>query len=138
MAKFVAVRYVIDLGRPQEQTSEFANNGNLWTATAVEGAPLVNSLNLGLLIPRSVGAHVVDVYWVFSGMHCDGLGDVIAPYLDGNCLQAGENALGTLHFTVASGAAGGLHARLRLVVMGRRIRVVRLASIGRTTRPASG
>jgi hypothetical protein len=106
MAKFVSVKYVIDPGTVQETTYVFSNNGNLWTGTSLGGLPLVNSLTLGLLMPRSVGEHVVEVYWVFSAMHCDGIGDVIAPYLEGgNCLAAGENRLFSPHITVTPGAA---------------------------------
>jgi hypothetical protein len=107
LAKFVAVKYVIDPGTSQEQTYQFLNNGNVGTSTTADGLPIVNSLTVGVLIPRSVGEHMVAVYWVFSSMHCDGLGDVIGPFPNGNCLQAGEHRLGTLHFTVTPGEAGG-------------------------------
>jgi hypothetical protein len=85
LAKFVGVTYVVDPGTAQEQTHAFPNDGGLWTGI-LEGLPAVNTITLGTLAPLAVGAHVVEAYWVFSALHCDGL----AAVLDENCLPAGE------------------------------------------------
>lgn len=99
IAKFSAVRYVVDPGTKHEKTYVFANDGNLWTGV-LGGSPLVNTITLGSLDPLPVGTHVVETHWVFSTMHCDGLGEVIAPYLEGgNCLL-GEDTVSRLEFEV--------------------------------------
>lgn len=99
LAKFVAVKYVIDPGTRQEKTV-VSTEVTLFTANV--GQVLLVPLNS--LQPLSVGEHVVDVSWVFNSMHCDGIGDLIASYPDGgNCLVAGENEVATLSFKVTSG-----------------------------------
>ena len=96
-AKFVAVRYVIDSGTRQERTYVFPNTDELWTGV-VDGLPTVNPLTLGTLHPLSEGQHVIDRYWRFSGLHCDGL----AANIDENCLPAGDSFFGRVTFDVVS------------------------------------
>ena len=102
-AKFVAVKYMIDPGTLQEQTYIFPTSDKLWTGPhPIVGLPAVHPITLGTLRPLSVGEHVVQVYWVFSAMHCDGLGDVIEIF----CLGPGEIAYGPpATFKVLPGAA---------------------------------
>ncbi|HEY7033526.1 MAG TPA: hypothetical protein VH482_19475 [Thermomicrobiales bacterium] len=87
IAKFSGVKFVIDPGTNQEKTVEFPNDGNLFTGT-LNGEVVVSPITLGTLEPLAVGKHVVDVYWEFSAMHCDGIDVVIGA--DGNCLPAGD------------------------------------------------
>src|SRR5207249_385501 len=89
VAKFIAVKYVVDPGTRQEKTYVFPNKGNLWTGTMF-GLPHVNTLTLAALKPLPVGQHRIDMYWVLSAMHCDGFSDVIAD----SCLLAGETRIG--------------------------------------------
>jgi hypothetical protein len=42
---------------------------------------------------------VVDTYWEFRAMHCDGFGDDTGP--GGNCFPAGETKLPAMAFEVA-------------------------------------
>ena len=92
VAKFQGVKYVIDPGTSQEQTVVFPNTSALFVGSGAQfpSTPddwvVVSPMTLGTLAPLPVGAHVVDVSWVFSAMHCDGLGKKIAD----NCLPAGE------------------------------------------------
>jgi hypothetical protein len=48
--------------------------------------PAVWPGTLSIAKPLSVGQHRVEVYWVFSAMHCDGLDGVI----EENCIGPGE------------------------------------------------
>ena len=101
LAKFVAVKYVIDPGTFQERTYVFPTSNKLWIGT-IEGFPAVHPITLGALKPLNVGEHVVQVYWVFSAMHCDGFGAVI----EENCLGPGEIQYGPPRaFEVTPGAA---------------------------------
>ncbi len=85
LAKFVAVKYVVDPGTPQARTYVYQKSSKLWTGIA-GGLPAVNTLTLSRLQPLPPGQHVVEVYWVLSGLHCDGL----AADLANNCIPAGE------------------------------------------------
>lgn len=86
-AKFTALKLVIDAGTRQERTVVFPNEGNLFTGPAdiFPGNPadwfVVTPVTLGTVQPLSVGDHVVQVYWVFSAMHCDG----VAAIVEENC-----------------------------------------------------
>ena len=99
LAKFVGVKYVIDRGTLQERTYVFPTSDKLWIGT-VAGLPAVNGVTLSLLNPLSVGDHFVELYWVFSAMHCDGLGAVI----EENCIPAGETLYARTAFVVTPGA----------------------------------
>lgn len=106
IAKFVGVKYVVDPGTAQEKTYVLKNKRHLWTGVNVFGDPLVNTLTMGTLPPLSVGQHVVRTSWLFSQMHCDGLGDVIGELPGGaNCLEAGERHVSTIAFEVKAGQA---------------------------------
>jgi hypothetical protein len=98
VAKFAGVRYVVDPGTKRERTYVFADTADLWTGTNPDGFPLVNPLTLGALRPLPPGDHVLETYWRFSAMHCDGLGDATGP--GGNCIPAGEVQLSTMRFDV--------------------------------------
>jgi hypothetical protein len=100
VAKFVAVKHVLDLGTRQEQTYVYPNSGRLWTGV-VDGFPAVNTLTLSRLKPLRPGPHVARVYWVFSAMHCDGFSDVLVD----NCLPAGEILFNLIPFEVVAPAA---------------------------------
>jgi hypothetical protein len=84
-AKFVAVKYIIDPGTSQERTRIYPTSDRLWMGT-IEGLPAVWPGTLSIAKPLSVGQHRVEVYWVFSAMHCDGLDGVI----EENCIGPGE------------------------------------------------
>ena len=56
VAKFVAVKYVVDPGTAQEKTYIVPNRGQLWTGILF-GLPHVNTLTLGVLKPLPVGQH---------------------------------------------------------------------------------
>ena len=99
LAKFVAIKYVIDPGTRQEQTYVYPTSDKLWIDT-IAGFPAVWPGTLSNLQPLSVGEHFVVVYWVFNAMHCDGFGTVV----EENCLGPGEVAYVALGFEVISGA----------------------------------
>jgi hypothetical protein len=86
VAKFSAIKYVIDPGSKHQETVVFPNDDNLFVDDDFAGFAFVSPVTLGLLKPEPVGEHVVDVSWVFSAMHCDGIDD--DPTL--NCFPAGE------------------------------------------------
>jgi hypothetical protein len=98
LAKFVEVKYVVDPGTAQERTYVFSNEGNVVTRADGEFVRL-SPITLGSLRPLPVGTHVVDDYWVFSALHCDGLGDVMFE----NCLPAGETLYESETFQVTPG-----------------------------------
>jgi hypothetical protein len=85
-AKFTALKLVIDPGTRQEKIVVFPTSDKLFVDTNFNGGVFVSPTTLGTVQPLSVGDHVVDVYWVFSAMHCDGL----AANVSENCLPAGE------------------------------------------------
>jgi hypothetical protein len=98
VAKFVAVKYVVDPGTEEEKTYVFPNSDMLWTGVLAD-LPAVNTLTLGSVQPLSVGQHLVEVYWEFSALHCDGL----AANLEENCIPAGETLFRRTTFEVISG-----------------------------------
>ncbi len=98
-AKFIGVKYVIDAGTKQEKTYQFPSDESLGVILNAGGFDVVNPITLGTLKPLSVGDHVVDSYFLFSEMHCDGLGDVV----EDNCLGPGEVLLSTVEFKVLPG-----------------------------------
>ena len=85
IAKFQAVKYVVDPGTPREKTVVFPKDASLFVLQGDDG-DVTSPITLGALGPLAVGDHAVDVFWRMSAKHCDGLGDV----LDVNCLAAGE------------------------------------------------
>ena len=99
LAKFVAIKYVIDPGTRQEQTYVYPTSDKLWIGTTA-GFPAVWPGTLSNLQPLSVGEHFVVVYWVFNAMHCDGFTAVV----EENCLGPGEVAYVALSFEVTPGA----------------------------------
>lgn len=104
IAKFSAVKYVIDPGTRQEQTVVFPNDEPLFTAELAVDDGLVRVVpgTHDPLHPLPVGTHTVDIYWVFSAMHCDGIGDDPTP--GQNCFPAGETKyLDGLEFEVTPG-----------------------------------
>jgi len=98
LAKFIAVKYVIDPGTRQEQTYVYPTGDKLWIGT-IAGFPAVWPGTLSKLMPLSIGEHVVEVYWVFSAMHCDGTAAVITE----NCLGPGEILYAAARFEVTPG-----------------------------------
>jgi hypothetical protein len=100
LAKFVAIKYVVDPGTLQEQTYVYPTGDRLWIGTVEPGFPAVWPGTLSKLMPLSVGEHFVQVYWVFSAMHCDGFAAVIQE----NCLGPGEVAYAAPRFNVTPGA----------------------------------
>jgi hypothetical protein len=101
LAKFVGVKYVVDPGSRQQRTFFDRKSNKLWTGI-VDGSPSINTVTLSSLPPLRPGPHVVEIYWVFDRLHCDGLGSDIAA----NCLRAGENLLDRIAFNVTSSARG--------------------------------
>ena len=96
VAKFAAVKYVVDAGTKQERTYVIPSSDRLWTGELDE-LPAVNTVTLGSLHPLSVGQHTVAVYWLFSAMHCDG---IVANAVE-NCFPAGETFYTATAFDVA-------------------------------------
>jgi hypothetical protein len=108
-AKFTALKLLIDPGSPQERTVVFPNTGNVFAGPAnaiAPGAPeevlILIPASLGTVQPLPVGDHIVHAYWIFSAMHCDGLGTDTTP-VSGNCFPAGETLLLQLPFEVVPG-----------------------------------
>jgi hypothetical protein len=91
LAKFTGAKVVVDAGTAEEKTYLFPKSDKLWMGN-LGGFPAVQTVTLTILKPVSVGTHTVQLYWVFSGMHCDGFGNVIQD----NCLGPGEVAYGPL------------------------------------------
>ena len=79
VAKFVAIRYVVDEGTPDEFTVEFANGPRLWTGDhAIDPTiALATPMTLGAIRPLKVGAHTVRDLWIMSDMQCDGWSAVV-------------------------------------------------------------
>jgi hypothetical protein len=99
LAKFVEIKYVIDPGTNKEKSVAFPNDGNLFQGE-IDEFVVSSPATLGVLQPLSVGKHTVEAYWVLSGLHCDGLGDVV----EENCLPAGETLYGRVRdFSVVPG-----------------------------------
>ena len=91
LAKFTAAKVVVDVGTSEEKTYVFPKSDKLWMGN-LGGFPAVQTATLTILKPLSVGQHTVQLYWVFSAMHCDGFGNVVQD----NCLGPGEVAYGPL------------------------------------------
>ncbi len=91
LAKFTTAKVVVDPGTSEEKTYIFPKNDKLWTGTFI-GFPAVQTATLTILKPLSVGQHKVQLYWLFSAMHCDGFGNVVQD----NCLGPGEVTYGPL------------------------------------------
>ena len=74
VAKFVAIRYVVDEGTAREFTVEFANGPRLWTGQHAinPDIALASPMTLGAIRPLSAGPHVVRIFWIMSEMQCDG------------------------------------------------------------------
>ena len=94
VAKFEAVKYVVDPGSTKQKTFVFTNVEDLNIRT-VGPFVVANPITLGSLSPLKPGTHVVDSYIVMSALHCDGLGDSVAD----NCLQ-GVTLFSSIEFTV--------------------------------------
>jgi hypothetical protein len=99
LAKFEGVRYVIDPGTNLEQTVFVPTSNALFVIDVDTGLDIVSPTTLGTLEPRPVGQHVVEAYWVFNAMHCDGLGK--DPALQ--CFTEGETMYHTVAFEVVPG-----------------------------------
>ena len=100
LAKFTRAKVVVDAGTSEEKTYIFPKSDKLWMGN-LGGFPAVQTVTLTILKPVSVGTHTVQLYWVFSAMHCDGLGNVVQD----DCLGPGEVAYGPLiTFQVTSGS----------------------------------
>lgn len=98
VAKFEAVKYVVDPGTDTEKTYVFTNGedmGFLTLGTRI----FVNPITLGSMSPLPPGVHVVDSYLVMNAQHCDGLGDDPTP--GQNCLE-GEVFYTSNEFTVTT------------------------------------
>jgi hypothetical protein len=104
VAKFVAIKYVIDAGTAHETTLIYPSGPDLWVGTfeldfgsGPEEFPAVNPAPLSSVRPLSIGEHTVHTYWVFGSLHCDGFAAVI----EENCLGPGETLyrFGTLEVT---------------------------------------
>ena len=100
LAKFAALKYVIDAGTAQEKTLVYPTGPLLWTGI-IEGFPAASPAPLSSVRPLRIGNHTVDTYWVMSAMHCDGFDTVIGQ----NCLGPGEVPYISAQFEVTSGAA---------------------------------
>ncbi len=103
LAKFSGATYVVDRGTTEEKTYTFSGTGKLFVGTMF-GSPIVNTVTMATLKPLSAGQHVVEVYWSFTAMHCDGFGDVILTSVigDGNCIPPGEHLYWAIPFTVTA------------------------------------
>ena len=100
-AKFVGVKYVVDPGTTQQQTFMFDNVDQL-ALLQIDGVPTVNTVTMASLHPLSAGDHVVQTFWVFNAMHCDGIAAVVPE----NCLAAGETLYHQVTFAVSPPTAG--------------------------------
>lgn len=101
VAKFVAIKYVIDPGTLQERTFIYPTSNALWIGTNAAGFQSVWPGTLSTLPPLSIGEHFVAVYWVFNAMHCDGFGEEAELF----CLGPGEVPYAGFRFEVTPGAA---------------------------------
>lgn len=104
IAKFVAIRYVVDKGTRQEFSVEFPNSPKLWTGDVIGHDSGIGDfsqydwaqpMTLGSIRPLSPGTHTVDKTVIMSGPQCDGLYDVF----EWSCLPAGETYVGGDTFT---------------------------------------
>jgi hypothetical protein len=98
LAKFEAVKYVVDPGTKKEQTYVFTNGEDMGFLT-LGPRIFANPVTLGSMSPLAPGVHVVDSYLVMNAQHCDGLGDDATP--GQNCLE-GEVFYTSYEFTVTN------------------------------------
>jgi hypothetical protein len=98
VAKFVAIRYVVDQGTSHEFAVEFATGPSLWTDEHPlnPDIDLASAMTLGTIRPLSVGPHTVTSFWIFSDVHCDGMSSVF----EESCVPAGAFDAGTVSFDV--------------------------------------
>ena len=97
LAKFIEVRYVVDPGTRHELTYVFPSDGEVGANVDQDGLAVVNTITLGTLRPLRPGTHVVEVYWSFRAMHCDGFSaDIVS-----SCLPSGEFLWDRIEFQVA-------------------------------------
>ncbi|MGH3079852.1 MAG: hypothetical protein ACRDNH_01790 [Gaiellaceae bacterium] len=104
VAKF-SVKVVIDGGTSQQKTYLFSSAEALRTDITLDqlmpgNPPFPMAAIMPRLQPLSVGDHTLQVIWVLSAQHCDGLGTVIGK----NCLPAGELDTGVRPITVTTPA----------------------------------
>lgn len=87
LAKFAGARYVIDPGTAHERSYFYPAGESLWTSGSdrSDEVTVVDELN-----SLPVGNHVVEVYWVFNGTHCDGWAKKIEQCLTGENLHTVE------------------------------------------------
>jgi hypothetical protein len=108
LVDFVAkltVKMVIDGGTPQEKAYVFSPDEAVRTditADKVEPGfpPLPMAATMPRMQPLGVGEHTLELFWVLSAQHCDGLGAVV----EENCLPAGELPFGVRPVTVTQPA----------------------------------
>jgi hypothetical protein len=105
VAKLVQVKVVLDGGTRRERTLWFEPSEVLRTDLTLDGlepglSPLPMAVTLPRVPPLPVGEHSVQLAWILSAQHCDGLGTS----LEDNCLPAGEVPLGTVWLDVNSGS----------------------------------
>ncbi len=103
VSKLDAVKVVVDPGTKQERTTVFSPAEALRTDVTLdqfdpEAPPFPMAVTLPRMHPLKVGEHTVEVVWVLSARHCDGLGTSVAD----NCLPAGNVSFGRRSVTVAA------------------------------------
>ncbi len=100
VAKFVAIRYVVDEGTEHQFTVEFANGPRLFTGDHAINPDIVlaSPMTLGAIRPLSVGAHTVRTFWIMSDLQCDGWSAVV----EESCFPAGTFDSGTTAFEVVA------------------------------------
>lgn len=104
LVDFVAkltVKVVIDGGTTQEKTYVFSPDQAVRTditADKLESGfpPLPMAVTMPRMQPLGVGEHTLELFWVLSAQHCDGL----APVVEENCLPAGDLSFGVRPVTV--------------------------------------
>ena len=105
VSKLTAVKVVVDGGTKHERTTVFTPAEVLRTDLTLDQffqpgddvPPLPMAITLPRMQPLKVGEHTVEVVWMLSAMHCDGLGASVAD----DCLPAGNASFGRQSFTVA-------------------------------------
>ena len=95
-SKFVAARYVQDIGTPRERSFTFGRKAVLRTGFFTEDGLPYSAVVSPSFRPLSVGTHTSTVYFELRAEHCDGLGtDRVS-----NCLPAGEFIYSEAEFEV--------------------------------------
>jgi hypothetical protein len=103
VAKFT-VKVVIDGGTSQQKVYVFSAAEALRTDITLDqlvpgNPPFPMAAIMPRLQPLSVGDHTLQIFWVLSAQHCDGLAAVV----EENCLPAGElDASGVRPITVTT------------------------------------